>query len=162
MPTLVTRFALTGTAEEVSPARRMVVAKVRAWGVPLDDGTADVICLVASELITNAVIHGGGPITVTLRHRPGSLMIDVLDTNTRTSKANCREVEEGGRGLLLVGCLAARSGWEPVMRGKRVWVEITLPKSAPAVRAAVLRRFFASRPRPHGRSVPETRALAIA
>ncbi|MEV5938719.1 ATP-binding protein [Streptomyces sp. NPDC051994] len=162
MPTLVTRFALTGTEEEVSPARRLVVAKVRAWGVPLDEETADVICLVASELITNAVIHGGGPITVTLCHRPGTLMIDVLDANTRTSKVNFRDVEEGGRGLLLVGFLAARSGWEPVMRGKRVWVEIALPKSAPAVRAAVLRRFFAVRPGPHGRTVPEALALAIA
>jgi len=54
MPTLVTRIVLAGTEEKVSPARRSVVEKVRAWGVPLEDETADAIRLVASELITNA------------------------------------------------------------------------------------------------------------
>ncbi|MFD7338226.1 ATP-binding protein [Streptomyces violascens] len=161
MATLVTRFALTDTKEEVSPARHMVIDRMRAWGVPLDGEAADAIRLVASELITNAVIHGGGRITVTLRHRPGSLVIDVVDSNPLAPKLNCSDTDEGGRGLILVGFLAARSGWEPVTRGKRVWAEIALPKSAPAARAAVLRQFFAARPSPRGRAAPEPLALAI-
>ncbi|MFJ6665573.1 ATP-binding protein [Streptomyces sp. NPDC091383] len=81
MPTLVHRFVLAGEEREVSLARRTVVDKVRAWGVPLDDETADAIRLVASELISNAVVHGEGPDTVTLYHRPGRMVIDVLDAN---------------------------------------------------------------------------------
>ncbi|WP_327354500.1 ATP-binding protein [Streptomyces sp. NBC_01304] len=143
MPTLVTRFVLAGTRGEVSAARRKVIDQVRAWGVPLDDEASDGVRLVASELITNAVVHGEGPITVTLYHRPGSLVIDVLDANRVPPQASYIELEdESGRGLALVDVLAARSGWEPADRGKHVWAELALPKSAPAVRAAVLRRFF--------------------
>ncbi|MFC9950373.1 ATP-binding protein, partial [Streptomyces prasinus] len=47
-----------------------------------------------------------------------------------------------GRGLVLVGLLAARCTWEPSDHGKRVWAEIVLPTAAPAIRAAVLRKLF--------------------
>jgi anti-sigma regulatory factor (Ser/Thr protein kinase) len=163
MSTLVTRFVLAGTEEEVSPARRIVVDKVRAWGVPLDDETADAIRLVASELITNAVVHGEGPITVALCHRPGRLVIDVLDSNPLAPQASSPGADdESGRGLALVDFLAVRSGWEPSDRGKRVWAEIALPKPAPAIRAAVLRRIFATRARPDVGAAPEPLALAVA
>ncbi len=163
MSTLVTRFVLAGTKEEVSPARRTVVDKVRAWGVHLDDETADAIRLVVSELITNAVLHAEGPIPVELCHRPGSLVIGVLDSNSGVPDAGCPDAEaESGRGLGLVGFLAVRSGWEPVERGKRVWAEIVLPKSSPAIRAAVLRRFFLARPGPHAGAESEALSLETA
>ncbi|WP_405808119.1 ATP-binding protein [Streptomyces sp. NBC_00210] len=147
MPTLVSRIFLTGTVGEVSPTRCAVVERVRAWGVPLDDERADVIRLVASELVTNAVVHGEGPVTVGLYHRPGCLVIEVHDGNPGAPLVGTAgEEDERGRGIGLVTSFAARSGWEATERGKRVWAEITLPKPAPAVRAAVLRRFFATRP----------------
>ncbi|MET7718278.1 ATP-binding protein [Streptomyces sp. NPDC005407] len=163
MSTLVTRFALAGTDGEVSPVRRKVVEQVRAWGVPLDDETADVIRLVASELITNAVVHGEGPVTVALYHRPGSLVIDVLDANPVAPKTSCAEADdESGRGLELVDVLAVRSGWEPSDRGKHVWAELALPKPAPAFRAAVLRRFFGVRHGADVRAAPKALVLAVA
>lgn len=64
MPTPVHRFVLAGTEREVPLVRRTVVDKVRWWGVPLDEDVADAIRLVASELISNAVVHGAGPVTV--------------------------------------------------------------------------------------------------
>ncbi|MEW2120486.1 ATP-binding protein [Streptomyces sp. NPDC005474] len=162
MPTLVTHIVLAGTEGEVSPARRTVVDKVRAWGVPLDDETADAIRLVASELITNAVVHGEGPVTVVLYHRPGSLVIDVHDSNPGAPTSRCAQAgDESGGGVALVDFLAVRSGWEPVERGKRVWAQLALPKPAPAVRAAVLRRFFATRPSPDVRTVPESLTRAV-
>ncbi|NEC92369.1 ATP-binding protein [Streptomyces sp. SID12501] len=162
MPTLVTRIVLAGTEGEVSPARRAVVDQVRAWGVPLDDETADTIRLVASELITNGVVHGEGPVTVVLYHRPGSLVIEVLDGNPGAPTLRCAQAEdESGRGVALVDFLAVRSGWEPVGRGKRVWAQLVIPKPAPAVRAAVLRQFFAIRPIPDAGTVPEPLALAV-
>lgn len=74
MPTPVHRFVPAGIESEVPPARRQIIDKVRAWGVPLDEETADAIRLVASGLITNAVVDGAGPITVTLFNRPGRLV----------------------------------------------------------------------------------------
>ncbi|MCL8012744.1 ATP-binding protein [Streptomyces sp. AS02] len=163
MPTLVHRFVLAGEAREVSLARRTVVDKVRAWGVPLNDDMADSIRLVASELITNAVIHGGGPVTVTLYHRPGRLVIDVLDDNPAAPQTSCALADdESGRGLVLVELFASRCVWEPAGQGKRVWAEIALPKAAPATRAAVLRRLFALRPKRGVVAEPESLILAVA
>ncbi|MFJ7180480.1 ATP-binding protein [Streptomyces massasporeus] len=163
MPTLVTRFVLSGIKEEVSPARRMVVDKVRAWGVRLDDETTDAIRLVVSELVTNAVLHGVGPVTVELCHKPGSLVIGVLDRSEAMPEVDHPALgAEGGRGLGLVAFFAVRSGWEPVYHGKRVWAEVALPKAAPAVRAAVLRRFFLARPGPRARSGSEAHSSATA
>ncbi|WP_445402188.1 ATP-binding protein [Streptomyces sp. LE64] len=112
MPTLVTRFVLSGIKEEVSPARRMVVDKVRAWGVRLDGETTDAIRLfLVSELVTNAVLHGVGPVTVELCHQPGSLVIGVFDSSEAMPEVDHPALgAEGGRGLGLVGFLAVRSG----------------------------------------------------
>ncbi|MFI1964619.1 ATP-binding protein [Streptomyces pathocidini] len=163
MSTLVHRFVLASEEREVSLARRKVVDKVRAWGVPLNDDTADAIRLVASELITNAVIHGEGPVTVALYHRPGRLVIDVLDDDPAAPQASCAQSDdESGRGLALVELLASRCAWEPAGQGKRVWAEITLPKAAPAIRAAVLRRLFALRPKRGVVAGPESLTLAVA
>ncbi|MCI3276470.1 ATP-binding protein [Streptomyces cylindrosporus] len=163
MPTLVHRFVLAGEEREVSLARRKVVDKVRAWGVPLDDETADAIRLVASELISNAVVHGEGPVTVALYHRPGRLVIDVLDANPAAPQTSCAQAQdESGRGLALVELLASRCAWEPVGQGKHVWAEIALPKAAPAIRAAVLRRLFVLRPKRGVVAEPESLTLAVA
>lgn len=163
MPTLVHRFVLAGTEREVPLARHQVVDKVRAWGVRMDDETADAIRLVASELITNAVVHGEGPVTVVLYHRPGRLVIDVLDGSSSAPQASCAQADdEGGRGLALVDLLAVRSAWEPSGCGKRVWAEIALPMAAPAIRAAVLRRLFAHRPKRGAVAEPESLTLAVA
>ncbi|MGW2802449.1 ATP-binding protein [Streptomyces sp. NPDC001221] len=163
MPTLVHRFGLAGTERDVPLARRKVIDKVRAWGVPLDDETADVIRLVTSELITNAVVHGKGPVTVALYHRPGRVVIDVLDDNPSAPRTSCAQADdESGRGLALVGRLASRCAWEPSGRGKLVWAEIALPMAAPAIRAAVLRRLFVLRPKRRVVAEPESLTLAVA
>ncbi|MFF3816006.1 ATP-binding protein [Streptomyces bluensis] len=132
-------------------------------GVPMDDETADAIRLVVSELITNAVVHGKGPVTVALYHQPGRLVIDVLDDNPSAPHTSCAQSDdESGRGLALVGLLASRYAWEPSGYGKRIWAEIALPMAAPAVRAAVLRRLFALRPKRGIVTEPESLTLAVA
>ncbi|MDT9689483.1 ATP-binding protein [Streptomyces sp. P9(2023)] len=149
MPTLVTRFDITGTSSEVPAARRAIVEKTRAWGVPLDDDTACTVGVVASELVTNAVVHTTGAVTVSLYHQPGRLLIEVLDTSSDAPLAHEAGVgEEHGRGMELVGALAASTGWQHVERGKRVWAEIAVPKPPPLLRAAVLRRYFTARSGP--------------
>ncbi|MEU6351031.1 ATP-binding protein [Streptomyces sp. NPDC047072] len=143
-------------------ARHQVIDQVRTWGVPVDDDTADTIQLVASELIANAVIHGTGPVTVKLSLKTGRLVIDVHDGNSAYLQASCAQIDgESGRGLALVELLASRLGWEPSAEGKRVWAEIELPLTAPAIRAAVLRRLFVRRPRLRAPAEAEPLALAV-
>ncbi|MEV3908666.1 ATP-binding protein [Streptomyces canus] len=163
MSTLVHRFVLAGMAEEVPFARRQVADQVGKWAGPMDDETADTVRLVASELIANAAVHGTGPVTVTLGYKPGRLVIDVLDCNSSAPQAGCANADdESGRGLALVGHLAARYGWEPTGRGKRVWAEIALPVTAPAARAAVLRRLFTFRSKRGVVAEPESLIQAVA
>lgn len=163
MSTLVRRFVLVGTKEEVPFVRRQVLDQVRTWGVPVDDETADAIRLVVSELITNAVVHGTGPITVTLSLGPGRLAIDVFDGNSAAPQMSCAQNnDESGRGLALVAHLSSRCAWEPSGHGKRVWAEIELPMTAPAIRAAVLRRLFVRRPKREVVAEPEPLTLAVA
>jgi anti-sigma regulatory factor (Ser/Thr protein kinase) len=163
MPTLVHRFVLAGAKREVPLVRRKVVDRVRMWGVAMDDETADAIRLVASELITNAVVHGEGPVTVALYHRPGRLVIEVLDGNPSAPQRSCAQSDdESGRGLALVGLLASRCAWEPSGCGKRVWAEIALPLAAPAVRGAVLRSLFALALRPKRGVSAEAESLSLA
>ncbi|MEV6319425.1 ATP-binding protein [Streptomyces sp. NPDC051776] len=163
MPMFATRFVIAGAEEEVSPARRKVVETVQAWGVPLDDEVAHALRLVASELITNAVIHATGPVTIALHHRPGRLMLVVADHNPQAPVAGCAaDGDESGRGLALVDHFAVRSGWKAFEHGKSVWAEIELPKPPPPVRASVLRRFFAGRARRETGPTPQALALSAA
>ncbi|MEU1012238.1 ATP-binding protein [Streptomyces sp. NPDC005890] len=164
MSTLVHRFVLAGTESEVPLARREIVDKVRAWSVPLDEEVADAVGLVASELITNAVVHGAGPITVTLSNRPGRLVIDVLDGDPSVPRPGCAQVDdEHGRGLALVRLLAAHCAWEPAGRGKRVWAELALPMVVEGSPAATGRRgLFAMWDKCRGGVQPELLTVAVA
>ncbi|MYY08871.1 ATP-binding protein [Streptomyces sp. SID4919] len=127
MSALATRLVLVGKEEEVPFARRTIVERVRVWEGSLDEETADTIRLIVSELVSNAVVHGEGPVTITVLARPGGLLIDVRDGALDVPRPGSFGVEnERGRGLALVGALAVRSGWEPFGRGKRVWAEIAL------------------------------------
>ncbi|CAK7284849.1 ATP-binding protein [Streptomyces misionensis] len=132
MPTLVTRFDITGDSSDVPAARRLLVEQARAWGVPLNEETACTVSVVASELVTNAVVHTTGTVTISLYHQPGRLLIEVLDTSSDVPLVHEAGIEEEhGRGMALVGALAARIGWQHVDRGKRVWAEVAVPKPFP-------------------------------
>ncbi|MGV0097116.1 ATP-binding protein [Streptomyces californicus] len=128
MSSLATRLVLMGREEEASIARRSVVERVRAWGF-IDEETTETIRLIISELVSNAVVHGEGPVTITVLGRPSCLLIDVRDGNHEAPRTGSFGTEnEHGRGLALVDALAVRSGWEPLGRGKRVWAEVALPR----------------------------------
>ena len=91
------------------------------------------VVLLVSELVSNAVLHGGP-------HLPEAtvgLAIAVADDQVRIevedAGVNIPVVGDGaldrltGRGLLLVQSLATRWGCESSDAGKVVWVEIAVP-----------------------------------
>ncbi|MGN6161368.1 MAG: ATP-binding protein [Marmoricola sp.] len=100
-----------------------------AWAKGIGAG-ADVLAsleLVVSELVTNALRHGEGDVTMTLRRSDNSLEVRIHDHGLglpRTRAAGSRAL--GGRGLHLVETLSEKWGTtvSDVGRGKTVWAVI--------------------------------------
>lgn len=119
------------TARCVSLVRTHVERVLHEWGYA--SSGIDTAVLVASELATNAVVHG---------HLPGHLfevgvasaddicLIEVSDSSPRPPQALEADADdESGRGLQLVKALALRTGQRPHRPlGKTVWATVHMAK----------------------------------
>ncbi|WNM47056.1 ATP-binding protein [Kitasatospora sp. CM 4170] len=83
----------------------------------------DAPCLILSELVTNALVHGGGAPAVVLELRGGRLYITVSDASpVPVVRRAPDDARTGGRGLDLVDALADEWGVELIgSYGKAVW-----------------------------------------
>ncbi|MFD7739772.1 ATP-binding protein, partial [Kitasatospora sp. NPDC059800] len=91
---------------------------------------ADAVLLV-SELVGNALRHGGEPGTLLLVRATGRLRIEVSDASPRPPLPRPPHPpdEPGGLGLFLLSRLTLRWGWHPSGPGKTVWCDLRLPAS---------------------------------
>ncbi|MGY5053792.1 SpoIIE family protein phosphatase [Streptomyces sp. 900105755] len=108
----------------VARARKMACEQLAAW-----DLTDAVFAteLIVSELVTNAVRYGDGPIALRLI-RDASLICEVSDgSSTAPHLRRARVYDEGGRGLLLVAQISERWGSRQTPTGKTIWAEQPLP-----------------------------------
>lgn len=100
-----------------------------AWELPELADTAE---LLASEVVTNALVHGDSDVNVYVRRYDTCLRVEVRDSDPRPARPvtlpRAEDQAEGGRGLLIVSALASAWGNSPSGRGKTVWFE--LPVSA--------------------------------
>jgi hypothetical protein len=83
--------------------------------------------LLATELVTNAVRHGRGEVTVRLWPGPDVVRVEVSDANPHRPEPGGYDLDaEDGRGLLIVGALGSRWGTAPLPggAGKTVWFEL--------------------------------------
>lgn len=80
--------------------------------------------LIMSELVTNAAVHGAGPITLRLTVAGESIRGEVVDGGGGFEREiRARGADEiGGRGLLLVASLAHR--WGVHEGSSHVWFEL--------------------------------------
>lgn len=105
-------------------ARRLVTTSLRDWS--LEAGNADV-CLVVSELVTNAVRHARlDAVHVRVSQvGPRRVRVAVVDRSRSMPRLVRAGVgEESGRGLVAVAGCSAAWGVEPVPWGKRVWADV--------------------------------------
>lgn len=81
------------------------------------------ILLVASELLTNAVLHGGPHTTLCLRSDGQGCVLDITDSAPdRTPRVDrARPLGAGGFGLVLALELALEVGWYSTPTRKHVW-----------------------------------------
>ncbi|MDQ6649505.1 MAG: ATP-binding protein [Actinomycetota bacterium] len=111
-------------------ARRFLRSVLRAWDL---DAIEDVVSLLTTELVTNAVLHARTPVRVSVQRGESALRVEVSDSSPLVPAPRRYSPESGtGRGLLLVDELATRWGTDaaPDAVGKTVWFE--LPLVAPA------------------------------
>jgi two-component sensor histidine kinase len=106
------RQTLTGSAVVARPEREH-------W--------SERLVLIADELTSNALRHGGAPAATALSRSGGQWMVAVSDTSTHVPPAPAvgRDPGLGGFGLYLVADLSARHGWCVTQGTKTVWAVVT-------------------------------------
>jgi anti-sigma regulatory factor (Ser/Thr protein kinase) len=119
---LVHEFHEPDTAE-VSVVRRAVTAHLA--GVD-DDVIADVL-LCASELVTNAILHGVPPVRVRVERRPDRIRVTVEDHGPLPPRVDPEPGAHGGMGLQVVGGLTSGWGSATLAHGKAVWADVPVP-----------------------------------
>ena len=93
------------------------------------DGIRDDAVFVASELVTNAVLHAGTACRLTVRHKPRGLTIAVRDYRPDRMPP-LRLVDspsERHRGLFVVAALSLHWGITPAPDGKIIWANLAPP-----------------------------------
>jgi anti-sigma regulatory factor (Ser/Thr protein kinase) len=111
-----------GDTEILSRARARLRERARELG---HDDLADDGVLVLSELVSNAVLHGGGCTGIDILPIDEGLRIEVRDASRVPPMLGRPSLESlTGRGLRLVASIAAAWGAETEPGGKVVWAEI--------------------------------------
>jgi anti-sigma regulatory factor (Ser/Thr protein kinase) len=114
------------------PAQPMSVPLARSWaegwlaGSPVPPARRDLVLLVVSEMVTNAVQQGDGPVRVALETDGSSLRVEVFDPGHRLPVLGPSDLgATGGRGLQLVDAFCDAWGVEEAVDGKTVWATLT-------------------------------------
>jgi uncharacterized protein YjbJ (UPF0337 family)/anti-sigma regulatory factor (Ser/Thr protein kinase) len=105
-------------------ARKFVTETLARWSC---DRLAEAASLLTSELVTNAVLHAGTPVELTLCRMGGGVRVEVADEAPQSvERARPVRQEEAttGRGLTMVEALAEHWGVTLARSGKSVWFEL--------------------------------------
>src|SRR3712207_4756454 len=111
-----------------TPAARAFLSRLLdGWGVP-DDVINDA-SLLATELLSNAVKHGSGLVTLRVEVEGGVVHVGVHDDAAGQPVVEDSDPTSlGGRGLFIVDCVADDWGSDPDDRGKTVWFRLRTPQ----------------------------------
>src|SRR3954463_8219328 len=107
-------------------ARRFIAATLEDLGL---DETREVAELLVSELVTNAVVHAASTVEVEIERDDNGVLVRVRDADTGPLVMRAgggSELDEGGRGFLLVDRLAEAWGTEHRGGRKCVWFRLAM------------------------------------
>ncbi|MEV1064843.1 SpoIIE family protein phosphatase [Streptomyces sp. NPDC050263] len=122
-PGRIATWELPADPALVSDVRGAAMRQLADWGLDEASFAAE---LILSELVTNAVRHGSGPIRVRLLY-DRALICEVSDaSNTAPHLRRAAATDEGGRGLFLVAQLSQSWGTRYLAQGKVIWAECAL------------------------------------
>ena len=123
-------LCLDGTVQDPARCRALLAAWLPAGA------DRDVVLLVTSELVTNAVLHGAGERELRVTADGAAIRIGVVDRSTaRPRRQRPRPDEPTGRGLELVERLSA--DWGVVVGDglQEVWAVVAARDAAPPIPA---------------------------
>jgi DNA-binding NarL/FixJ family response regulator len=104
-------------------ARRLVSTTLTAWGV--EEDVVDTAVLLTSEVVTNALIHGGSGIEMVVSRAAGRIRVTVSDSDTGLiRRRRVRPTDQSGRGTDLVEALSDGWGICRLGQAKQVWFEL--------------------------------------
>ncbi|MCD9195057.1 SpoIIE family protein phosphatase [Streptomyces albireticuli] len=122
-PQRIATWELPADPALVSTVRGSVTRRLADWGLT-EAGFA--VELLLSELVTNAIRYGTGPIGVRLLY-DRTLTCEVSDrSSTAPHLRHAATTDEGGRGLFLVAQLSQAWGTRYTAEGKVIWAECAL------------------------------------
>lgn len=124
-PRVTDTKTVTGGAELLGAARAAVRELLSSE--PAD--ARDTAVLLTNELVTNAVVHGGGRFVLTAETSGSFLRVRVVDPSEAQPRPLALTCDrEHGRGVAIVDALATRWGSNLTATGKVVWFELDLEK----------------------------------
>ncbi|MEH1056445.1 ATP-binding protein [Micromonospora sp. CPCC 206171] len=123
MSPLTAQLDLPPGVHAPATARRTLIAVLVGWGFR-DEVWLEQVALIVSELVTNAVRHGGGCLSLAAEAHDGRVLLSVADGSSVVPRERIPD-ESGGRGLAVIEALSARWGVRHHQGGKQVWVELT-------------------------------------
>ncbi|MGY6024752.1 SpoIIE family protein phosphatase [Streptomyces spinosirectus] len=126
----VANWDLPFDLSSVGQARKLANDRLTKWR--LEDLTFAAE-LIVSELVTNAIRHAGGPISLRLIRTRNRFICAVTDSSSTSPHLRRAQLsDEGGRGLFLVAQFAQRWGTRHLTDGKVIWAELAIPESSGA------------------------------
>jgi anti-sigma regulatory factor (Ser/Thr protein kinase) len=129
-PLAVATTDLPAVPSSVPEARVFVGRVLSSWDTTYRANDAQ---LLASEILTNAVLHAEGPLHLHMRRNTTELAVEISDRSPHLPHPRLADVEdESGRGLLLVDALADNWGVRPTEEGKTTWFTLSLSKAGQA------------------------------
>ncbi len=121
---------LPPASPSASAARRFARERCTAWG--LDEPVRDLVELIASELVSNAVLHARTDLELTISLDTDQVRVGVRDDAptlppTAVDASAVSDAErEHGRGLAMLALLGAEVDVTPTATGKVVWASLPL------------------------------------
>lgn len=133
MRELEAQLQIPPVSSGIGDARRFTRDRLKAWGLA---SVADNAILMISELVTNAILHGGEGAVLTLMVDDLKIRAEVRDSSPALPVVRSySETATTGRGMVIVDALAAAWGTFAVDGGKVVWFELTTDGFTPGTSA---------------------------